>query len=80
MRSYIGIYKGNETVLEDTILTNSEVIELLNNHPEYVLCGDTKYLKLQGYETNIFEEMLSIKKDAKPVTEILALKPVYLKD
>ena len=80
MRSYIGIYEGNKVILEDTIYLNSEVNELLEKHPEYVLCGDTKYLKKDGYETDIFKQMLDIKKDATPVKEILSLKPVYLKD
>ena len=80
MRSYIGIYEGNKVILEDTIYLNSDVVNLIDEHPEYLLCGDTKYLKKDGYETNIFEEMLSIKKDAEPVSEILSLKPVYLKD
>lgn len=80
MRSYIGIYKGNEVILEDTIYTNEEVKKLLDENPQYVLCGETSYLKREGYETNIFEEMLSIKKDAQKVEDILSLKPVYLKN
>lgn len=80
MRSYIGIYEGNKVILEDTIYTNSEVVELLEKNPDYTLCGDTKYLKKEGYETDIFKQMLSIKKDATPVKEIIGLKPVYLKD
>ena len=79
-RSYIGIYEGNKVILEDTILTNDEVLKFLEDNPQYVLCGETKYLKKEGYETDIFEEMLSIRKDAKPVKDILGLKPVYLKN
>ena len=79
-RSYIGIYEGNKVILEDTIFTNDEVLKFLEENPQYVLCGETKYLKKEGYETDIFEEMLSIRKDAKPVKDILGLKPVYLKN
>ena len=80
MRSYIGIYEGNKVILEDTIYTNEEVKKLLDENPSYVLCGETSYLKREGFETNIFEQMLSIKKDSKPVSEILSLKPIYLKN
>lgn len=80
MRSYIGIYEGNKVILEDTIYTNEEVKKLLDENPQYVLCGETSYLKREGFETNIFEQMLSIKKDSKPVSEILSLKPIYLKN
>ena len=80
MRSYIGIYEGNKVILEDTIYTNEEVRKLLDENPQYVLCGETSYLKREGFETNIFEQMLSIKKDSKPVSEILSLNPIYLKN
>ena len=80
MRSYIGIYEGNKVILKDTIYTNEEVKKLLDENPSYVLCGETSYLKREGFETNIFEQMLSIKKDSKPVSEILSLKPIYLKN
>lgn len=80
MRSYIGIYEGNKVILEDTIYTNEEVKKLLDENPQYVLCGETSYLKREGFETNIFEQMLSIKRDSKPVSEILSLKPIYLKN
>ena len=80
MRSYIGIYEGNKIILEDTIYTNEEVKTLLDNNPNYVLCGETQYLKREGFETNIFNQMLKIREDATPVEDILGLKPVYLKN
>ena len=80
MRSYIGIYEGNKIILEDTIYTNEEVKTLLDNNPNYVLCGETQYLKREGFETNIFNQMLKIRENATPVEDILGLKPVYLKN
>lgn len=79
-RSYIGIYSNDKVILEDTIYTNKEVLDLLEKHPEYVLCGETSYLKKEGFETNIFEQMLDIKSLSSPVENILELKPVYLKN
>lgn len=79
-RSYIGIYKGNDVILEDTIRKNDEVKELIKEHPEYSVCGETKYLNVEGVEANIFLNMLEIKKVTKPINDILSLKPVYMKD
>lgn len=79
-RSYVGIYHNNEVIMEDTILTNEEVLKLIEEQPNLVLCGETQYLKKEGYLTDIFEQMLKIRKVSEPVEDILALKPVYLKN
>lgn len=78
-RSYVGIYKGNEAVLKDCIMPNDEVINLIKKN-EYVLCGDSKYLGFDGYNTNIFEEMISILPSIEHQKEPLKIKAVYLKD
>ena len=79
-RSYVGIYHNDEVIMEDTILTNEEVLKLIEEQPNLVLCGETQYLKKEGYLTDIFEQMLKIRKVSEPVEDILALKPVYLKN
>ena len=61
-------------------VTNEEVKTLLDNNPNYILCGETQYLKREGFETNIFNQMLKIRKNATPVEDILGLKPAYLKN
>ena len=78
-RSYIGVYEGNETLLEDQIMKNDEVLKYIADHPPYSVCGDVKYLGLEAKETNNVLEMLSLKEvldDLNP----LSLKPVYMKD
>lgn len=79
-RSYVGIYHNDEVIMKDTILTNEEVLKLIEEQPNLVLCGETQYLKKEGYLTDIFEQMLKIRKVSEPVEDILALKPVYLKN
>ena len=78
-RSYIGVYEGNETLLEDQIMKNDEVLKYIADHPSYSVCGDVKYLGLEVKETNNVLEMLSLN-DALDDVNPLSLKPVYMKD
>lgn len=78
-RSYIGVY-GEEVILSDRILTNDEVKEYIASHPGYTVCGDTRYLGIEGYKNNIIEEMLLLKDKAIKYEDALGVKPLYLKD
>ena len=78
-RSYIGVYEGEKTILEDRIMKNDEVLEYINSHPSYSVCGDVKYLDESVIETNNIVEMLSLKDYLEPINP-LSLKPVYMKD
>ena len=78
-RSYIGVYEGNKTLLEDQIMKNDEVLKYIADHPTYSVCGDVKYLGLEAKETNNVLEMLSLKVALEDVNP-LSLKPVYMKD
>ena len=78
-RSYIGVYEGNKTLLEDQIMKNDEVLKYIADHPTYSVCGDVKYLGLETKETNNVLEMLSLKELLEDVNP-LSLKPVYMKD
>jgi len=79
-RSYIGVYKNNECLLKDQILTNEEVLKFVNEHQEYIVAGDTAYLGIEGYSADLAKNMLALKNDEDKVKDILALKAVYLKD
>ena len=79
-RSYVGVFKGKEIVVNDTIWKNEEVIKFINENPEYEICGFTKYLNLEGYSSNISEEMHLLKPYLDKCENSLSLKPVYLKD
>lgn len=78
-RSYIGVYEGNKILLEDQIMKNEDVMNYINEHPSYSICGDVKYLSLESKETNNIKEMLDLKDSLESINP-LSLKPVYMKD
>ena len=79
-RSYVGVFEDEKIILDDCIMTNDKVLEFINEHPNYVVCGNAKYLGVEGKEPDIARELLSLKKAIKPVDDPLAIKPVYMKD
>ena len=78
-RSYIGVY-SDEVILVDQVMTNDEVKAYIASHPNYVICGETTYLGIEGYKNNIIEEMNLLKDKATKFDDSLGVKPVYLKD
>ena len=78
-RSYVGVYKDQEVLLNDCIMKNDEVMKYIEDHPDYSVCGDTKYLNIQGIESNTMKEMLDLKDSLESINP-LSLKPVYMKD
>ena len=78
-RSYIGVYEGEKALLADQIMKNDDVMKYIANHPNYSVCGNVKYLGLEGVETNTIAEMLDLK-DVLESINPLSLKPVYMKD
>ena len=78
-RSYIGVYEDKNTILEDQIMKNDNVLKYIADHPNYSVCGDVKYLGINWIETNNLKEMLDLK-DALESINPLSLKPVYMKD
>ena len=79
-RSYIGVYEGEKCLLQDCIMTNDEVKQYINDHPDYIVCGSTNYLGIEGYQSNIAKEMFSLAGRVPECDDARALKPVYLKD
>ena len=78
-RSYIGVYQGEKTLLDDQIMKNEDVLSYIKEHSDYCVCGDTKYLGIDGVLSNNIEEMLSLKGVLESVNP-LSLKPVYMKE
>ena len=78
-RSYIGVYEANKTILEDQIMKNEDVLKYIEEHPEYSVCGETKYLGIEGVVSNNIQEMLSLKESLDSLNP-LSLKPVYMKE
>ncbi|MEG2269964.1 MAG: tRNA (adenosine(37)-N6)-threonylcarbamoyltransferase complex dimerization subunit type 1 TsaB [Bacilli bacterium] len=78
-RSYVGIYHQDKTILADCILTNDEVKKYIDEG-KYAICGDTGYLDIKSTTGDIINNMISIKLRSAPCENVLAAKPVYLKD
>ncbi|MCR4911361.1 MAG: tRNA (adenosine(37)-N6)-threonylcarbamoyltransferase complex dimerization subunit type 1 TsaB [Bacilli bacterium] len=79
-RSYFAVYEGEKTIIEDTIKTNDEVLKYIEEHPDYCVCGDARYLGFENNDTNICLQMVTLAKYLKPVENDLGLKPIYMKD
>ena len=79
-RSYFGVYEDDKVLVEDMILTNDKVQEYINEHPDFIVCGNATYLGVNGKQSDIARELLSLKKVVAPVSDPLAVKPVYMKD
>ncbi len=77
--SYFNVYNSAKVHLNEQITTNDEVLKFINEHPDFVVCGDTKYLDIKGYKGDIIEEMLSLKEVVTPAADTFTLSPVYLK-
>lgn len=78
-RSYIGVYDHDSVVVEDTIYTNEEALKFIEEHKDYKVIGDTKYLGIEANMPDVIEGMLSF----APITleaDAISSKPVYLKD
>jgi tRNA threonylcarbamoyl adenosine modification protein YeaZ len=78
-RSYIGVYEDDKVLLDDQIMKNEDVLNYIKEHPNYSVCGDVKYLGLNGVISNNIQEMISLKNVLEPVNP-LSLKPVYMKE
>ena len=78
-RSYIGVYEDDKVLLDDQIMKNEDVLNYIKEHPNYSVCGDVKYLGLEGVISNNIQEMLSLKNVLEPANP-LSLKPVYMKE
>lgn len=79
-RSYVGIYKDNEVILNDCVLENQNIEKLIDKYKNISICGETEYLGLKSCKYDIFNNMLDIKKHKDPVKDVLKIKAVYLKD
>ena len=72
-RSYFGVYFENQIIVNDTILSNDEVRKYIEEHPDYVICGDTKYLGIEGYKADVLKQALSLYKSLDKTSEVLTL-------
>ena len=78
-RSYFGVYKGDECLIDDCIMDNEKVVSYISENPTFSLCGDLQYL---GLNTTLNTPLPTLAKCAKKKYEAepLGASPVYLKD
>lgn len=79
-RSYFGVFEGEQIIVNDTIKQNSDVIDFINAHPDYSICGDARYLGYENNDTNVCKQMALLANNLKPTDNELGLKPIYMKD
>lgn len=79
-RSYIGVYNKNEVIMADCVMSNDDVLNYIEEHKDYAICGDTEYLDIEGFKASISTNMLKLKNEDDKVKNIMTLKAVYLKD
>lgn len=79
-RSYIGVFEDDKVLVDDCIMANDKVLEYIKEHPDFVICGNAKYLGFEGKEPDIVRELLSLKSICPKSDNPLAIKPVYMKD
>lgn len=78
-RSYFAVYYKDQVIIEDCIKQNSEVLDFIKEHPDYLVCGDTEYLGNRGFKENFIEQFIALKPYLQKV-DPLSIKPLYLKD
>lgn len=78
-RSYVGVFEDQSILVDDCIMKNDDLLNYIGAHPDYIVCGDAKYLGLEGQENNNLQAMLDLKDSLESINP-LALKPVYMKD
>ena len=78
----VAILKNDKenVILEDTIKTNEEVLQLIEKYKDYKIKGDCSYLGIESELPNEIEGLKSFKSIVSPCQDVLAVKPVYLKD
>ena len=78
-RSYFAVYEGHKVIEKDCVKTNEEVLAYINDHPDYLVCGDTYQLGLESEEFDILANLADFNKDEE-VENVFTLNPVYLKE
>ncbi|MGM9874090.1 MAG: tRNA (adenosine(37)-N6)-threonylcarbamoyltransferase complex dimerization subunit type 1 TsaB [Bacilli bacterium] len=79
-RSYFAVYYNETKIEEDKVMKNEDVLTYINNHKNYTICGDTKYLNIESEHVDILNEMNRISTYVHSVDNPDLVKPVYLKD
>ena len=78
-RSYFAVYKDNEVIEPDCVITNEEVLSYIEKHSDYKIAGDTAQIGKESASFDIIKNLADFNEDER-VKDILLLNPIYLKD
>lgn len=79
-RSYIGVYKEDEVLLPDQVLTNDEVKQYIAKHPTYLVSGECEHLGITPHPFNLTRVLASSINEKHKVRDIFKINPTYLKE
>jgi tRNA threonylcarbamoyl adenosine modification protein YeaZ len=79
-RAYIGVYNNGVKVIDDTVMTLTEVEGLMEKYPDYELVGDTHLLNKEKQEIDLITNLLNLSSIIKDIENPHLAIPVYLKD
>ena len=77
-RSYFGVYEGTKVIEKDTVIENEKVLEYIQNHPDYLVVGDTYQLGLESGDFDVISNLADTNYGEE--VDPFKLVPVYLKD
>ena len=79
-RSYVGVYLKGKPLIPDQIMENCDLFDYIKEHPGYRLCGDIRYLGLEGKQADLALNLSLLSNQDTLEEEPLGARPVYLKD
>lgn len=79
-RSYFAVYEGEKQLVADKVLPNEEVAKYIDEHPDFLLSGDSDVFNKESVEYNIPLNLANSINDKNLVKDIFSLNPIYLKD
>lgn len=79
-RAYVGIYNQGQKVIEEKVLTISQIKLVLEEYPDFLVIGDAYLVGKENKEIQYIDNLAKLSLLYTPVESSFALKPVYLKD
>ena len=78
-RSYFAVYQGKKALVEDTVITNEEVLDYINQHPTFKISGDTAQIGKESEQFDVIKNLADYD-ESQLVENVFTLNPTYLKD
>ena len=79
-RSYVGVYKHDKCLLNDTVLSNEELLKYISEHRDYLVNGELSHLNLISNEYDTIENLSKGINRENLADNPFVVNPVYLKE